>query len=449
MSKSLKKLFSVFLSFVLTATLLSAGAVAFGEDLVAINSTNFSDPVFRKVLLTKEIDTNQDGVLNAQERGVDELQISGLLDKYYPNEQISSLDGIEHFTELKILRCGDIGLESLDVSSLINLSILTCQGNYLTSLDLSANYYLTAVQCDANELTELLLPVSSTFQTLQCQNNYLTSLELIDVPNIVSLRCDHNEFSSIDFSSATKLSFLNCKGNHLASIDLSKTQLSGITEYYLGGQEITLRAEIQGDNIVIPFDGYGINTVNYMGSTLEDYGTGAGFDYDRFNVTSVDEIKDGFTYYCSPMLDTAENMSVDVTVERDFFEVKFYNDSALTELLSKSYVSEHQAAVEPEITAIPQCKAFDRWSESVDDITSDMSVYVVWKDSHGYVPYSIASDNDTVTVKCNDCGSSYTVSFISLVNKKDGDAVFDKNIDVIKDGYINAKDYAKLLKMVR
>ena len=449
MSKSLKKLFSVFLSFVLTATLLSAGAVAFGEDLVAINSTNFSDPVFRKVLLTKEIDTNQDGVLNAEERGVDELQISGLLDKYYPDDQISSLDGIEHFTGLKILRCGNIGLESLDVSSLINLSILTCQGNYLTSLDLTSNYFLTAVQCDANELTELILPASSTLQTLQCQNNYLTSLDLTDVPNIVSLRCDHNEFSSIDFSSSTKLSFLNCKGNHLASIDLSKTQLSGITEYYLGGQSITLRAEIQDNQIVIPFEDYGINSVNYMGSTLEDYGTGSGYVYGQFNVTYVEEIQDGFTYYCAPMIDTAENMSVDVTVERDFFEVKFYNNSDHAELLAKSYVTEHQPAPAPEVTAIPQCKAFDKWSESVDDVTTDMNVYIVWKDNHAYVPYSIASDDNTVTVKCNDCGNSYNVSFISIVNSKTGDPLFDKNIDVIKDGYINAKDYAKLLKMVR
>lgn len=441
MNKSFKKIMSLLISAFLVSTALGAGQLAAGSDKIAIDSENFPDPVFREVLSTEDFDKNSDGYLDTQERGITLMQLS----RYFldSEKQIKTLKGIEHFNDLTTLYCGSVGLEELDVSKLTKLKVLTCMGNNLSTLNLSMNYNLMAVNCSGNMLTEIKMPTSSSLTTFQCYSNLLKSLDVFSIPNLEVLRCDQNQLQSIDFTANTKLNFLNCSYNCLTSIDLSKTAISTVSDYEIGNQEISLKAEMyQNEKIFIPFEKHGLTAENYRGCSLDEFGEELGFDFAGFFADDVSQIDDGFSYECSPMISNVENMSVYVNVSRDFYQVSFYEGETEDSLLGKRFVYGGNGAAAPEIPHPPQCKVLKGWSDDITAVSRDMSVYPVWEDAHNYLPYGM--NGDILTIRCDGCGNSYDVGFRSMINTMEGDSSFDVNADVVKDGIINAKDYAVL-----
>lgn len=448
LNKKVKKILSMLLAMVLCLSVFSAAPFAFGDDLVDIG-TAFPDPVFRRIV-SEVYDKNGDGYLSVDERSATYMNLSGRIDvdeNGDPVETIDNLQGIEYFTNLTMLRCGGLGLNTLDVSKLVNLTSLTCQGNNLASLDLSYNMALLTLNCSDNVLTNIILPMSTSFETLNCYANSLQKLNLSGVPGLKSLYCHQNELDKLDLSSNINLSEINCQQNHLTALDLSRTALDGVTQYEIGNQSVEVKASANGNQIIVPFSGKGLNiNTNYKGCSLDDYDDGSGFQGDRFVAYDVAQIKNGITYECYPMLENSQNMDVTINVTRDFYQVSFFADEAMEQSIGINMVPSGQAATAPQITQTPQCKVFESWSRDITAVNEDMNVFVNWKDSHSYSPYAIADDNDTVTVKCSSCGHSYNISFSSIVNSKTGDEKFDVNIDVVNDGNINSKDFAQLLK---
>ena len=218
---------------------------------------------FRKYLLNK-CDKNNDGYISFSE--VDnwnkgEYQQKGF---YVENKNIGFLDGIEYFTALTSLECGENQLTSLDLSNNIDLQKLECWNNKLTSLDVSNNTALTFLSCSGNKLISLdvsnntalisfncgynklaslnvsnntaltfldcynnqltSLDVSNNntnLYTLDCHDNQLTSLDVSNNTNLQTLDCPNNQLTSIDFSNNTNLKHLSCSGNKLISLDVS------------------------------------------------------------------------------------------------------------------------------------------------------------------------------------------------------------------------------------
>ncbi len=436
MNKKIKKGLSVLLATVLASGCLNA-AVAFGSDSIKIDETSFPDANFREyVSETKDLDGN--GYLSDSERNITMMSVT-------EDNEIKTLKGIEYFTNLKILRCSNIALEELDVSALSELTALTCMGNNLTKLDLFNNNKLQRVNCSDNSLTSLRL-LSSSLTQLDCYANNLKSLDLSLVSSLQKLRCDQNELSSLDLSENTKLVDLNCTYNHLTDLNLSKnTKLTDVTNAMIGNQSVELKATFDGSMIIVPFTEHKLDSSNYVSSSLEDYGDGSGFLYDRFIAYDVSEIDNGIEYYCNTLLEGSENMKVDVTVTRDFHQVNFYSDSDNTNLIGKAFAKDGGKVTAPAITNPPQCKLLDSWSDSLDNVTEDKSVYANWKDNHSYALSSFAGD--TATVKCSACGDTFTLSYIDALNSKTGDAKYSKYLDVTGDGVINAKDFSQLNKM--
>ncbi len=453
LTKKMKKSMSLLLAMVLCLSALWMAPFAFGDDLVEINENTFPDPVFRRIV-TEVYDKNNDGYLSVSERSTTYMNLSGRIDiddqTGEPVETIDNLKGVEYFTSLTMLRCGGLGLNTLDVSKLVNLTLLTCQGNNLTNLDLSYNINLLTVNCSDNQLTNIMLPMSTKFESLDCYANSLEKLNVSGVVGLKSLYCHQNELTKLDLSNNINLNVLNCQQNHLTSLDLSRTALSTVTPYEIGNQTVTISAVPSGNQIVIPFKGMGLNVAtNYRGCSLDIYEDNSGFFGDQFVAFDVDQIKDGITYECYPMLENSSNMTVTIEVLRDFYQVDFFANDTMDTELAKLMVTAGAAAEPPQITDVPQCKAFDHWSSDLTAVNEDMDVYAIWADAHNYAPYAIAADNDTVTIRCKDCGSSYDISFSSIVNSQTGDERFDQYVDVVNDGHINVKDLAELLKKLR
>ena len=141
----MKKLYFSLLIFsfftTVNAQIVNIPDANFKAKLLEANTTNF----IAKNLLGAffKIDTNNDGQIQESEA----LNVSYLDAR---RNQISSLVGIEKFTNLKILDSSSNLLSSLDVSKLVNLTALDCSFNQLSTLDVTPLVKLTLLVCSYN-----------------------------------------------------------------------------------------------------------------------------------------------------------------------------------------------------------------------------------------------------------------------------------------------------------
>ena len=153
---------------------------------VEINETNFPDENFRNWVLSQ--DYGADGVLtDAEIASVKRISVS--------DKSIQSLNGIEYFTALTDLYCGDNQLTSLDVSQNTALMWLWCYSNQLTELDVSQNTALTYLDCYFNQLTSLDVSNNTALEYLYCYENQLTELDVSQNTKLTTLACFQNHIN--------------------------------------------------------------------------------------------------------------------------------------------------------------------------------------------------------------------------------------------------------------
>ena len=181
---------------------------------IKLDVAHFPDANFQKYL-SENVDTNKDGSLSEAERdGVTEINVQ--------NARIKSLNGIQYFTQLVMLRCYNNQLTKLDVSKNTQLKYLWCYNNQLTELDVSKNIQLAAVVCWNNQLTKLDVSKNMQMTILYCYNNQLKSLDVSKNAKLMSLHCDNNQLTKLDVSKNAQLEILYCDNNQLTNMDVSK-----------------------------------------------------------------------------------------------------------------------------------------------------------------------------------------------------------------------------------
>ena len=133
---------------------------------------------------------------------------------------ISDLTGIEAFTSLTTLLCGNNPLGTIDVSQ--NTALLTFQpyNNNLSSLDVTANTALGNLVCYGNNLTTLDVTQNPNLNIFVCRKNDLTSLDLTNNTSLNVLVCDSNDLTLLDVSASSGITTLNCSDNSLTSLVL-------------------------------------------------------------------------------------------------------------------------------------------------------------------------------------------------------------------------------------
>lgn len=185
---------------------------------------NFPDANFKAKLLQPgaawnfytesdvNIDTNNDGEIEVSEVGlVTNLRIS--------NANITDLNGISYFTNLKFLDCSHNALQNIVINPVIALLELDASYNQLTAVDVhydsSGEYDYPNVDLSNNSLTTFAI-VPGVYQHYDVRYNQLNSLTLA---------------GSIDWFTASynPLSILDLNGSYVESLDVSHTSLSSIT----------------------------------------------------------------------------------------------------------------------------------------------------------------------------------------------------------------------------
>ena len=170
---------------------------------------------------------------------------------YINSQNISDLTGIEDFTALTFLSCGNNELDNLNVSQNTALESLYCYKNKLTSLDVSTNTALIDMYCYLNKLTHLDVDKNTTLSVLECWYNQITNLDVSKNTALTILMCGGNELRTLDVSNNTSLIDLHCSTNQLTSLNVSNNRI--LTSLYCY------------NNPLIKLDVRNGNNTNFMG----------------------------------------------------------------------------------------------------------------------------------------------------------------------------------------
>ena len=222
------------------------------ETSLPINEKNFPDDNFRNYIKTYKAGSRD--VLTVEERSkVETIEVEG--------KNISRLEGIEAFPNLKVLKCGNNSIQKLDLRQNPKLETLKCNENQLTQLDLSKNpdidylycsenqleqldvshLQLKYLYCSHNDLEQLDVKNSKLLIELDCsKNNRLTALDL-DVahkPNLVRVECQNNQLTSLILGENKGLKKLNCAHNQLTQLNLNN--MSSLKELNCFNNQLTV-----------------------------------------------------------------------------------------------------------------------------------------------------------------------------------------------------------------
>lgn len=195
------------------------------------------DAQFR-AYLAAEFDTNSDGILTPQEA-------ASVTSIWCSSRQISSLQGIELFTNLTILDCSfneitelpqlpskltTLNCSSNNIAELTNLpttlTTLKCAYNDLSSFDfskLTTLKNLEELDCSSNNLIEFNVPDLDNLKILNLSGNQLTQLS-VSLSNLEELNCNDNQLTDLDVSSCSRLDDLRCNNNLLTQLSLQNNR---------------------------------------------------------------------------------------------------------------------------------------------------------------------------------------------------------------------------------
>lgn len=126
---------------------------------------------------------NPDGTVSLDEYNKRQIIRNGGPFLHLQNKNITSLAGIEYFTDLETLDCMGTQLTTLDVTKLTSLTDLECNGNQLVSLDVSTLEELKILWCHGNKMTALDITNNAYLGDLKCgnqQDNQQLTLTLWD-----------------------------------------------------------------------------------------------------------------------------------------------------------------------------------------------------------------------------------------------------------------------------
>ncbi|MGB0888089.1 MAG: T9SS type A sorting domain-containing protein, partial [Vicingaceae bacterium] len=163
------------------------------------------------------------------------------------NQGVTDLSGIESFTGLKLLNCGNNSLGSIDLSQNIALTSLRCANASLNALDISQNLLLITLICSNNSISNLDVSQHLDLVTFECNNNSISILDVSQHTNLQSLVCTNNNINTINTSQSIDLEYFFCGDNNLTNIDVS--QNSNLAYFICNSNQLTSLNVANGNNI--------------------------------------------------------------------------------------------------------------------------------------------------------------------------------------------------------
>jgi uncharacterized repeat protein (TIGR01451 family) len=142
------------------------------------------------------VDANADG-------NIDQDEANEVRELYIDSQGITSLEGIQYFTNLEVLDVSGNYLMSLDVTLLDDLEQLYVNNNQLTSLLIEDLHHLEELDCSSNQLGALVFGEMEYLQSVDCSDNNLAVLDFSGCGNLDQLSCANNTITYINIKNGT------------------------------------------------------------------------------------------------------------------------------------------------------------------------------------------------------------------------------------------------------
>ncbi len=188
------------------------------------------------------------------------------------NLKITSIVGIEAFTNMNRLDCANNAIESLDllstltgieylschhnqlasinfVNSLPNLKEITAGYNLITNLNIANLVYLLDLECSNNQISNITIENCNLINAVSCNNNLLTSVSFSEnLTNLDYFTCGNNPITSINLTNLINLTYLNVKQTQITELNTNNLQI--LTSLYCELNPLLENVFIKNGNII-------------------------------------------------------------------------------------------------------------------------------------------------------------------------------------------------------
>jgi len=154
-------------------------------------------------------------------RGIADADIAGVRSLSLANSDVTSLNGINHFTGLtRLLAQNNLNLYALEIRDLDNLVNIVVQGSRIETLTLHNLQSLTHLNAARNGLTALNLTELDSLRNISASENLLYGdISLTNLPELRIIWLEDNNLDSLDVTGLEFLQMLDVRGNRINSPD--------------------------------------------------------------------------------------------------------------------------------------------------------------------------------------------------------------------------------------
>ncbi len=209
------------------------GAIAFGA--VPSGTLAFPDIRMREKLATALGTLDDDGVLTKAE--LDSVTTLDLTNTGGYYKQIKSLEGIEHFTELKELTISDNGFTEVDLSNNVKLEKLTARScSYLESLNISACTELKQLEVRSSSMEALDFSNNKKLEEITLGNLMAKSFDFSEHEFLKKITVDNTWAEEITFREGAEYTWLFLPSNRWKKLDLSGINADSLSFFRASGR---------------------------------------------------------------------------------------------------------------------------------------------------------------------------------------------------------------------
>lgn len=191
------------------------------EKGVKVDESTFPDAGFRDYI-SESVDTNNDGLLSVEEiENVTTIFLRANKDERYSN--LTSLKGVEIFSELSELSIMGCGVKELDLSGNRKLTYLQCSDTEITNIDVSIFPELRNLQIAGTLIDSIDVSHNFELHTLDVSNTNIEELELSNNKELTQLYCNNCEkISSLDLNTNSHIQEISIAGTGINSLDVTE-----------------------------------------------------------------------------------------------------------------------------------------------------------------------------------------------------------------------------------
>jgi hypothetical protein len=198
----------------------------------------FTDVVFKTRLLNANTSNtiaknSQGNYFKIDANNNSEIEVSEALEVFElrverpqnSSNYINTLSGIEYFTNLRLLSCGNNNIPNINLQNLTQLVTLQLTNNLLTTIDVTNLTNLKELFVRNNILTSLVFLNNNDLENIWISYNDLVSLDLTSIPSLKFVYVDNNELTNLNITGLNNLTELNCNNNSISTLDLTNKPL--------------------------------------------------------------------------------------------------------------------------------------------------------------------------------------------------------------------------------